>query len=102
MPITVLIQWDEPPEGDARELDGQVSQEVAGKGQPSQLSDWGGGLLAHIHSVAEDGNGVVVEVWEDEESMRRFQDRLMPVLERMGLTEGMQAQVYDTNNLVVA
>ena len=61
------------------------------------MSDWGGGLLAHIHSVGEDGRACVVEVWQDEQSVERFQERLMPVLERMGITQGMRAQVYETN-----
>jgi quinol monooxygenase YgiN len=102
VPITVVIQWKDPPEEDARELYQQVTQEVAGTPRPSRTSDWGGGLLAHVHSVDADGRACVVEVWEDEASMQRFQERLMPVLERMGITEGMQAQVYETNNLVVA
>jgi hypothetical protein len=103
MAITVVIQWDEPPtQWDARKLYDEVTEEVAGKRQPSRLSDWGGGLLTHIHSVGEDGRAAVVEVWEDEESLQRFQSRLMPVLERKGITEGMRAQIYETNNLVVS
>jgi quinol monooxygenase YgiN len=103
VPITVVIQWEgDAPDEDARELYEQVSQEVVGAPRPSRTSDWGGGLLAHVHSVSEDGRACVVEVWQDEASMQRFQDRLIPVLDRMGITEGMQAQVYETNNLVVA
>ena len=101
MPITVVLQWEGESEGDPLELYEQVGEELFGTRRPSKTSDFGAGLLAHVHSVGEN-SACVVEVWQDEASLQRFQERLIPVLERMGITEGMQAHVYDTNNLVLA
>jgi hypothetical protein len=49
--------------------------------------DWPAGLLTHAGGATEDGNLVVVEVWESREAQGRFmQDRLGRALQEGGVT----------------
>lgn len=49
--------------------------------------DWPAGLLTHAGGTTEEGNLVVVEVWDSRESQGRFmQDRLGRALQEGGVT----------------
>ena len=49
--------------------------------------DWPAGLLTHAGGATEDGNLVVIEVWESREAQGRFmQDRLGRALQEGGVT----------------
>ncbi len=49
--------------------------------------DWPVGLLTHAGGATEDGNLVVIEVWESREAQGRFmQDRLGRALQEGGVT----------------
>ena len=106
MPIMSVAEFA-PWEGvDPREVYDRVTRELNG-GQPmTKRSDWGAGLLAHVHSVGEDGSSVVVEVWQDQAGMDAFLERLRPVLEReaesagANLADNMNIRVVDTTNVV--
>jgi quinol monooxygenase YgiN len=70
-------------------------------GQPmTKRSEWGEGLLAHIHNVAEDGTVLVVDVWRDPAAMDAFMQRLRPVLGE-DIADQMNVRVFDTNDLVI-
>ena len=106
MPITAITEFAPMDGADSREVYDRVSRELNG-GQPmTKRSEWGEGLLAHIHSVAEDGSTVVVDVWRDQQGMDAFIERLRPVLEReatdsgVNLAEQMNIRVLDTTNVV--
>ena len=63
------------------------------------------GLILHSASPS-DGRLMIVDVWESQEAMDRFEeDRLMPALrEAMGgdaPPEGATVRTYETHNLVV-
>jgi hypothetical protein len=57
------------------------------------------GLLAHIAGQAPNGFRVV-DVWESEEAFQGFGEKLMPVLQRLGI-EG-QPEIYPTHTFVSA
>ena len=49
--------------------------------------DWPTGLLTHAGGATDDGNLVVIEVWESREAQGRFmQDRLGRALQEGGVT----------------
>jgi hypothetical protein len=80
MPITTVSEL-QPLEGeDPRDGYVRVTRALNG-GQPmTKRSDWGEGLLAHIHNVGENGTVLVVDVWRDQAAMDAFMERLRPVL----------------------
>jgi quinol monooxygenase YgiN len=70
-------------------------------GQPmTKRSEWGEGLLAHIHNVGEDGTVLVVDVWRDQAAMDAFMERLRPVLGE-DIADQINVRVFDTNDLVI-
>src|SRR5215216_6509604 len=63
-------------------------------------SDWPvAGLLAHVAGQGPAGFRVV-DVWESEEAFRRFGDKLMPIMQELGI-EGAP-EVYPAHALVLA
>jgi len=57
------------------------------------------GLLVHIAGEGENGFRVV-DVWESEDSFRRFGETLMPILQEIGV-EG-QPEIYPAHTFVSA
>lgn len=63
-------------------------------------ADWPvDGLLVHIAGQGEDGFRVV-DVWESEESFRRFGEKLMPILQQLGID--VQPDIYPAHAFVSA
>jgi hypothetical protein len=77
-----------------------VRKITGGRGRMESPSDWPvAGLL--VHAAGEGAEGFrVVDVWESEEACRRFGERLMPVLQAVGV-EG-QPEIYKTHTFVSA
>jgi hypothetical protein len=77
-----------------------VSRLTSGKSRMESPSDWPvEGLLVHI--AGEGANGFrVVDVWESEDAFRRFGEKLMPVLQELGV-EG-QPEIYPAHTFVSA
>ena len=75
-----------------------VRKLTGGKDRMETPADWPvEGLLVHI--AGEGPNGFrVVDVWESEEACRAFGDRLMPVLQEIGITE--QPEIYPAHTFV--
>ena len=63
-------------------------------------ADWPvDGLL--VHAAGQGANGFrVVDVWESDEAARRFGEKLLPVLQEIGITE--QPDVYPAHTFVSA
>ena len=57
------------------------------------------GLLAHIAGQAP-GGFRVVDVWESEDSFRRFGDKLMPILQEVGID--VEPEIYPSLAFVSA
>jgi len=77
-----------------------VRRLTAGKTQLDSPADWPEeGLLAH---AAGDGpNGFRgVDVWESEDAARRFGDKLMPILQEVGIED--EPEVYPAHTFVSA
>ena len=100
MPITAIVEFT-PVEGqDPRAGYDRVTREL-NDGRPiTRRSEFGEGLLAHVHNVTEDGGAVVVDVWQDQARMDAFIQRLQPILEREGFADHMRVRVLETNNVV--
>lgn len=57
-------------------------------------SDWPvEGILAHVAGQTPNGFRVV-DVWDSEESVRRFGEKLMPILQGMGVQ--IEPEIYPT------
>ena len=70
-----------------------------GKGLKSP-ADWPiEGLLVHTAGQGESGFRVV-DVWESEDACRQFGERLMPLLQEVGIQD--QPQVYPAHTFVSA
>jgi len=77
-----------------------VSRLTGGKSRMESPADWPvEGLLAHIAGEGENGFRVV-DVWESEDAFRRFGEKLMPVLQEIGV-EG-QPESYPAHTFVSA
>ena len=62
-----------------------VRRLTGGKSRLESPADWPvEGLLVHAAGEAP-GGFRIVDVWESEEAARRFGDRLMPVLQEVGI-----------------
>jgi hypothetical protein len=71
-----------------------------GKTRMQSPADWPvEGLLAHVAGQGESGFRVV-DVWESEDSFRRFGETLMPILQEIGV-EG-QPDIYPAHTFVSA
>ncbi len=63
-------------------------------------ADWPvAGLLVHIAGEAE-GGFRVVDVWESEDAVRQFGEKLRPVLQELGI--GAEPEMYPTHTFVSA
>ncbi len=78
-----------------------VSRLTGGKrNRMESPADWPvEGLLVHIAGQAA-GGFRVVDVWESEESFRRFGEKLMPILQQLGID--VQPDIYPAHALVSA
>jgi hypothetical protein len=100
MPITAVSELQALEGEDPRDGYVRVMRELNG-GQPmTKRSEWGEGLLAHIHNVGEDGTVLVVDVWRDQAAMDAFMERLRPVLGE-DIADQINVRVFDTNDLVI-
>jgi hypothetical protein len=57
------------------------------------------GLLAHVAGQARDGFRVV-DVWQSEDAFRQFGEKLLPILQSIGV-EG-QPEIYPSHTFVTA
>ena len=65
--------------------------EAAGKGKPS-------GRLYHV--AAEQANGFyMIEVWESEEALNEFAEKLIPVLVKNGITPAPPTTMLPVHNI---
>ena len=73
---------------------------LTGKNRMSSPSDWPvEGLLAHV--AGQSANGFrVVDVWASEEAFRRFGEKLIPILRKVGI-EG-EPEIYPSHTIVTA
>ncbi len=77
-----------------------VRRLTGGKTRFESPADWPvEGLLVHAAGEAE-GGFRVVDVWESEEALRRFQETLGPMLQELG-AEG-EAELYPAHTFVSA
>ncbi len=78
----------------------QVVRSMLGKERPESPSDWPvEGLLVHV--AGDSPNGFrVVDVWESEEAVRQFGEKLAPHLQEAGITT--EPEVYPTHAFVSA
>lgn len=83
-----------------RERYDQVIRSMMGKDRAESASDWPvGGLL--FHAVGESPSGFrVVDVWESEEAVRKFGEKLAPHLQEAGITT--QPEIYPAHTFVSA
>jgi hypothetical protein len=72
-------------------------------GQPmTKLSDWpGGGCLEHAAWQEESGALNVFDVWESTEAFQKFGEKLMPILEEVGLPQS-EPHIVQLHNFVAS
>jgi hypothetical protein len=77
-----------------------VRRFTGGKSRMETPADWPvEGLLVHATGQGETGFRVV-DVWASEDACRRFGERLMPILQEVGVEE--QPEIYSTHTFVSA
>jgi len=97
MPIVLIHQG---PTITQERYEEAVRRLSGGKSRMETPGDWPvEGLLVHIAGQGEHGFRVV-DVWESEDASRRFGDRLMPILQEIGIKE--QPEMYSTHTFVSA
>ena len=100
MPITAIVEFAAVEGEDPREGYDRVTRELNAGHPITRRSEFGEGLLAHAHSVTEDGGAVVVDVWQDQARMDAFIQRLQPILERDGTADLMSVRVLEAHSVV--
>lgn len=97
MPIVAVFK---SPSLTRENYEESVRRLTGGKQRLESPADWPvKGLLAHIAGQGPDGFRVV-DVWESEEALRRFTEKLVPVMKAIGI-EG-QPETYPTHTFVSA
>jgi len=87
----------EIPGGTQADYDAIVQELVGGK--LSALSDWPAeGILVHV-AGPYDGGWRVVDVWESEEALQAFGEKLGPAIERAGV-DVPQPTTFPVHNFV--
>ena len=95
MPVVAVFQ---SPSLTQEKYEESVRKLTDGKDRLESPADWPvEGLLVHVAGPGQNGFRVV-DVWESEDAFRRFGERLMPVLEEIGV-EG-QPEIYPAHTLV--
>jgi hypothetical protein len=76
----------------------EVVRNMIGKDRAEATTDWPeDGLLSH--AAGQGPNGFrVVDVWESEEAVRRFGEKLAPHLEKAGITT--EPEIYPAHTFV--
>lgn len=97
MPIVAVFQ---SPSLTREKYEETVRKLTGGKGRLESAADWPvAGLL--VHAAGEGHKGFrVVDVWESEDAFRRFGEKLIPILQAVGV-EG-QPEIYQTHTFVSA
>ena len=96
MPVILVHQGS----GLTRESYENIVRSMTGKERMESPTDWPvEGLLVHSAGEAE-GGFRVVDVWESEEAAQRFGERLMPVLQEVGVEA--QPEMYEAHTFVSA
>ena len=97
MPVVLVV---EGPTLTQERYEESVRRLTGGRGRLEKPADWPvDGLLAHTAGQGQNGFRVV-DVWESEEAARRFGEKLMPVLQEIGITE--QPDMYPAHTFVSA
>lgn len=65
----------------------------------AELHQAGYEVVAHVAGPTPDGGWRVVDVWESDEALERFRQKLLPVLEEAGLPR-TAPQVLPVHNVV--
>jgi hypothetical protein len=97
MPIVAVFQ---SPTLTKDTYEESVRQLTGGRTRLASPRDWPvPGLLAH--AAGQGPNGFrVVDVWESQEAFARFGEKLMPILQKIGI-QG-QPEIYETHTFVSA
>ena len=84
MPVVLVHQG---PTITQERYDEAIRRLTGGKSRVESTADWPvDGLLVHAAGQGEQGFRVI-DVWESEEACRRFGDRLMPILQEVGIKD---------------
>ncbi len=95
MPVVAVFQG---PNLTQELYEESVRKLTGGKDRMEAPADWPvEGLLAHIAGQGENGFRVV-DVWESDESFRRFGEKLMPILQEVGI-DG-EPEIYAAHTFV--
>ena len=97
MPVVAVFQGQNLTQ---EQYEQSVRRLTGGRSRLESPSDWPvEGLL--VHAAGQGAGGFrVVDVWESEDAFRRFGEKLMPILEEIGV-EG-QPEVYQAHTFVSA
>jgi hypothetical protein len=77
-----------------------VRQLTGGRNRLASPADWPvQGLLAHVAGQGP-GGFRVVDVWESEDAFRRFGEKLLPILKKIGVEGG--PEIYPAHTFVSA
>jgi hypothetical protein len=97
MPVVAVFQ---SPSLTQEQYEKSVAGVSGGKSRMESPGDWPvEGLLAHIAGQGPYGFRVV-DVWESEEALRRFGEKLMPVLQDLGVED--EPEIYPAHTFVSA
>jgi hypothetical protein len=82
MPVGLVLQFKGQTLADYDRVNGLLEID-----QKNKSGDWPPGLHVHAGGMTDDGNLLVMEVWESREAQGRFmQERLGPALQKGGIT----------------
>ncbi len=97
MPVVLVHQG---PTVTQERYEEAVRRLTGGRGRVEKPADWPvEGLL--VHAAGQGPNGFrVVDVWESEEACRRFGEKLMPILQDIGISD--EPEIYPAHTFVSA
>ena len=97
MPVVIVHQG---PTLTQERYEQAVRKLSGGKSRLESPADWPvDGLLVHTAGQSESGFRVV-DVWESEDAVQRLADKLMPILEEVGVKD--MPEMYPAHTFVVS
>jgi hypothetical protein len=90
--MSVLVRFAPPDAPDTEQYD-EVIRRL------EQAGDWPPDGLEFHACFLSDGNVRVSEIWDSQEQLAAFGERLMPVLQEVGIHPG-EPQMFEVHNIV--
>jgi hypothetical protein len=104
--IAAIFEYPAPPDGSVwqqrRDSYDHMNRELGGGQAAKTASDMADGLLVHFVGEAQDGRGIIVNVFESQEAMDRMLERMTQIRQKMEEPQapGLRVEILTLHNFL--